>query len=149
MNDRRLTIRSGSAELDEPTGLRHRHEAFSGISERLAHRPRTQADVEERYVAAREAWTAAMRAAQSGKPADLAALAIAQDAYETALAEKQRWDSSPRVAIPIEPDRPNGIDAIVGQELSWRRVHELDQEHQQTQSRPKGLRGLVRRLRGR
>lgn len=149
MSDRRVTVHSDSTELDEPTALRHRHAASSGISQRRAQEPRTQEDVEERYVAARGAWTAAMRAAQSGRPADLAALAIAQDAYETALAEKQRWDAAPRVAIPIVPDRPHGIDAIVGQELSWRRVHELDQEHQESQSRPKGLRGLFRRLRGR
>lgn len=144
-----MTPRSGSTELDQPIALRYRHAASSGVSERRARPPSTHEDVEERYVAAREAWTAAMRAAQSGKPADLAALAIAQDAYETALAEKQRWDAAPRVAVRIEPDRPHGIDAIVGQELSWRRIHQLEQEHHQSQSRPRGLRGLVRRLRGR
>jgi hypothetical protein len=149
VNDRRLTVRPDRAEANPSTPLRHREGASSGLTERRARRAHTREEVEELYVAAREAWTAAMRAAQSGKPADLAALAIAQDAYETALAEKRRWDASPRVAIRIEQDRPHGIDAIVGQELSWRRVHELEQEHQASQSRPKGLRGLVRRLRGR
>ena len=87
-----------------------------------------------------------MRVARSGKPADLAALAMAQEAYEAALAEKHRWDASPRSAIPVESDRPRGIDAIVGQELARRRLH--DAEERQRQQKTKGLRGLWMRLRG-
>lgn len=80
---------------------------------------------EERYVAARDAWTSAMRAASSGRPADLAALALAQEAYEHAAAERERWaNGTAKVAIPIDPaDRARDVDAIVGQELAWRRVH--------------------------
>ena len=84
-----------------------------------------------------------MRAAGSGRPADLAALAMAQEVYETALAERDRWASSPTVSVPIEvATRPAGIDAVVGQELSWRRVHQQEQERE----REKGRRGLLGRL---
>lgn len=85
--------------------------------------PRTLAAAEARYVAARDAWTKAMRAASSGRPADLASLALAQEAYEAAAAERERWLSGPRVTIAVENDGPhNGIDAVVGQELEWRRI---------------------------
>ncbi len=106
--------------------------------------PRTRAEAEELYVAARNAWTTAMRAASSGRPADLASLAITQEAYEVAAAERDRWISGERVAIPVQPDRSQrGVDAAVGQELAWRRVRA---------SEPKapGLLGrLGRKLRGR
>ena len=103
-------------------------------------------DAEERYVAAREAWASAMRGAASGRPADLATLAVAQEAYEVALAERDRWASgAPRVPIPVEPDRSKGIEAVVGQELTWRLAHNGEQDAQPA----KGLRGLIRRMRGR
>src|SRR5690606_24548149 len=99
-------------------------------------------EAEERYIAARDAWTVAMRASGSGKPSDLAALAMAQEAYEAALAERDRWASSPTIAVPIEVDRPTGLDAVVGQELSWRRVH----EHEREKEEAKGRRGFLGRL---
>jgi hypothetical protein len=136
-------VRPAKSETEEPVALRHLHPS-PGIAERRLHRPRSREEADERYVAARDAWTAAMRASRSGKPADLAALAIAQETYEAALHEKERWDAAPRVTIPIEADHPRGIDAVVGQELSWRRVHEHEQEQ-----RPSGVRSLLRRLRGR
>lgn len=90
--------------------------------------PRSRAEADERYVAARDAWTAAMHRASSGRPADLASLAIAQQAYEEATVERDRWQTgAPRVAIHIEPeDERTPIDVVVGQELAWRRVHESD-----------------------
>jgi hypothetical protein len=87
-----------------------------------------------------------MRTARSGKAADMAALAIAQEAYETALAEKRRWEAGPKVAIPIEPEAPRAIDAIVDQELARRRVKELAGQHHQ--EKRGGIGGLLRRLRG-
>ncbi len=106
-------------------------------------RPRSPEEAEQRYVTARDAWTSAMRAASSGRPADLATLAVAQEAYEAAAAERQRWLDG-RVAIPIEPEpSTRNMDAIVGQELAWRRVRQHEPE-------PKGLLGRVaRRIRGR
>jgi hypothetical protein len=81
-----------------------------------------------------------MRAAASGRPADLSTLAIAQEAYETALAERQRWAAAPRTPIPVDADRPRGIEIVVGQELSWRRMHENETQQ------PRGVRGLIRRI---
>ncbi len=84
-------------------------------------------DLEERYVAAREAWTQAMQAAGSGRPADMASLAIAQQAYEIIAAEREDWLASGRVAIPIEPSpKRHDIEIAVGQELAWRRVQQHD-----------------------
>lgn len=89
--------------------------------------PRSRAEADERYVAARDAWTAAMHRASSGRPADLASLAIAQQAYEEATVERDRWQTGARVAIQIEPeDERTPIDVVVGQELAWRRVHESE-----------------------
>jgi hypothetical protein len=80
-------------------------------------------DLEQRYIAARDTWTAAMRAAGSGRPADMASLAIAQEAYETVAAEREHWLASGRLAIPVEPAPKHGqIEIAVGQELEWRRV---------------------------
>lgn len=107
--------------------------------------PRSPEEAEARYVAARDAWTAAMRAANSGRSADLATLAVAQEAFEAAAAEVERWRRGPRAAVPQEPERkPRSVDAIVGQELAWRRVREHDQE-----PRPGLLGRIGRRLRGR
>ena len=64
-----------------------------------------------------------MRAANSGRSADLASLAIAQEAYESAAAERERWLTGSRVvAVPVAPEKRSGIEAAVGQELSWRTV---------------------------
>lgn len=87
---------------------------------------RYDADLELRYVAARDAWTRAMHVANSGRSADMASLAIAQEHYETIMDERERWLASARVAIPIDaPDTRHNIEVAVGQEIAWRRVHEL------------------------
>lgn len=92
----------------------------------------TREEAEGQYATARDAWTAAMRRANSGRPADLASLAIAQEAYEAAAAEVQLWRSGARIALPVQADRNSGIETAVGQELAWRRVlHHED--------KPKGL----------
>jgi hypothetical protein len=107
-------------------------------------RPRSHEEAEERYVVARDAWTAAMRRCSSGRAADLASLAIAQEAYELASAEVERWRSGARVTIPIVRDAPRtGLEVAIGQEMAWRRVH----EHQKEAPRP--LSRLIRRLTGR
>lgn len=86
--------------------------------------PRSLAEAEERYVAARDAWTSAMSRASSGRSADLASLAIAQEAYEEATAERNRWETGRPAAIPVEPEpERTNIDVIVGQEFAWRQVH--------------------------
>jgi hypothetical protein len=150
--DRRLTTTSpGGSEpraVDQEVPaapLRSRHAPPTGMANRLT-RPHSREEAEERYVAAREAWTAAMRAANSGRSSDLAALAMAQEAYEEALADRERWASSPAVAIPIGKERPSSLDAVVGQEISWRRVHEHELEIERAREQPRGLRGLLRRL---
>jgi hypothetical protein len=95
------------------------------------------------YNAARDVWLAAMRAANSGRPADLASLALAQEAYELAVAERDRWQTGSTVAIPVESDERRPIDAIVGQELAWRDVHHEEQVRQERSP------GLLARLFGR
>ena len=113
----------------------------SALAQHLAG-PHSLQEAEERYVAARDAWTAAMRAAGSGRPADMASLAIAQEAFEAATADRNRWQAGERIAIPIRPtDTRSGIEAAVGQELAWRRVLKHDA--------PKGLLGRIRRALGR
>ena len=104
--------------------------------------PRTREEAEDAYVAARNAWVTAMRQANSGRSADLAALAIAQEAYELAAAERERWLSGGRVAIPIDPTPHGGADlsAVVGQELAWREVRNHADE-------PRGFWRLFRRRR--
>ncbi len=85
--------------------------------------PRSREEVEAHYVAARDEWTKAMRLAGSGRPADLATLALTQEAFEAAAAERERWITGVHAAIPIEPDRSRrGLEAAVGQEMAWRRV---------------------------
>ncbi|MDQ3691231.1 MAG: hypothetical protein M3406_14615 [Chloroflexota bacterium] len=101
-------------------------------------------EAEANYVAARDAWVVAMRGANSGRPADLATLAIAQEAYEAASMEVEQWRSGARIAIPIQTEAErSGIRVAVGQELEWRRV--LHQEEKQ----PGPIGRLVRRLTGR
>ena len=71
------------------------------------------------------------------------ALALAQEAYEAAVAERERWLNGGQVAIPVEVEQPaRGLDAVVGQELAWRAVKHQDDE-------PRGLLGrLKKRIRG-
>ena len=104
-------------------------------------RPRSREEAEARYVTARDAWTAAMRKANSGRAADLASLAITQEAYELAAAEVERWRAGQVVAIPIEPETKRaGLEALIGQEMAWRRVHE------ETVKQPGALSRLARRF---
>jgi hypothetical protein len=113
-----------------------------GLSGRLASKPRSREEAEARYVAARDEWTRAMRAAGSGRPADLASLALAQEAYEAAAHERERWAKDHgRVAIPVEPEARRNIDVAVGQELRWREVRAPHES--------KGLLGRLKRRVGR
>lgn len=106
--------------------------------------PISRDDAEQRYVAARDAWTDAMRRASSGRSADLATLALAQEAYEEAAAEMEMWRTGQRVAISVETRAsPARLDAIVGQELAWRRVRQVPARA------PSLLARLLRRLTGR
>jgi hypothetical protein len=113
----------------------------TALALRMAH-ARSVEEADARYVAARDAWTAAMRAANSGRPADLASLAITQEAYEAAATERERWHTGTKVAIHVDDEKPNGIEAAVSQELAWRKVLHPEQ--------PKGgvLARIRRRLRG-
>ena len=108
------------------------------LSQRLA-RPQSLEEADAQYVAARDAWTTAMRAANSGRPADLASLAIAQEAYEAAVAEHERWHTGTKVAIPVRTETRSGIEAAIGHELAWREVLHPDT--------PKG--GVLSRIRRR
>jgi hypothetical protein len=111
-------------------------DGHSALAQRRAG-PRSAEEAEERYIPARDTWIAAMRAANSGRAADLAALAVAQEAYEAASAERERWLNG-RVSIPIQPERgTNGIDAVVGQEMAWRAV----KHHEE----PSGFLGRLRK----
>jgi hypothetical protein len=111
---------------------------------RPATAPRSRDEAEAQYIAARNAWTLAMHRATSGRSADLASLAIAQQAYEEAVAERQLWETGNRLAIPIEPDPRTSVEVIVGQDLAWQRVHEAEQRR-----RPGVLSRLARRIKGR
>lgn len=84
-----------------------------------------------------------MQKAASGRPADLAALAMAQEAYESALVELDRWRAGERVALPVQSEE-RGLDAVIGQELAWRRLHEAE-----ARKRPGFFGRLARRLSGR
>ena len=110
----------------------------ASLTQRIAE-PRTMAEVEQRYVASRDAWVVAMRAANSGRPADMATLAICQEAYEAATLERDRWLSGARVAIPIgdidTQDERASIDVVVDQALAWRDVHEHE--------KPRGFLGRI------
>ena len=105
-----------------PAPARRRITSDSG-AQTSPSRPRTREEAEEQYVAARDAWIAAMRRANSGKPAHLATLAITQEAYEAATAEVELWRSGVRIPVPVEPERTVGIEVAVGQELTWRQIH--------------------------
>ncbi len=113
----------------------------SAFAQRLV-APHSREEAEELYVVARDAWTKAMRAASSGRPADLASLALTQEVYEAAAVERERWISGGRVAIPVESEAPfRDLEAAVGQEMAWRAV----KHHEE----PKGFLGrLKKRIRG-
>ena len=97
-------------------------------------------DLERRYIVARDAWLKAMQAANSGRPVDLASLAIAQEAYEAVAIEREEWLASDRIAIPIGTDASrHNIEIAVGQELRWRQVHE---------QKPPGVLARIRRRLG-
>lgn len=137
--DRPLTgLEAGSPEAET---TRHRIGERTGRSRRV--RASSVAEAMEHYTATRDAWVAAMRAANSGRPADMASLALAQEEYELATAERDRWRSTGVVAIPIEPEEHRPIDAIVGQQLAWRDVHHEEQERRRRSP------GLLGRLFGR
>lgn len=106
--------------------------------------PNSLQEAEARYAAARDVWTAAMQKAASGRPADLAALAMAQEGYESALVELDRWRAGERVALEIHRPEERGLDAVIGQELAWRRLHEAE-----ARKRPGFFGRLARRLSGR
>lgn len=101
------------------------------LTQRLAG-PRSLEEAEERYVVARDAWIAAMRGANSGRSADLASLAIAQEAYEHATAEAERWRSGGRVAISVEAESRADIEVAIGQQVAWQRVRDHEEK-------PRGL----------
>jgi hypothetical protein len=101
---------------------------------------RSSEEAEERYVTARDAWVAAMRKANSGRSADLASLAIAQEAYVMATSEVEAWRSGVKVAFKIDPEaKRHNLEAAIGQEFAWRRVHD------QQEKRPGPLARLFRR----
>ncbi len=101
------------AVVDQPTSLAIRP---SSLRQRLARYSRDEA--EARYVAARDAWSAAMKAAASGTEADLEWLAVAQEAFEEASAERMRWLPANHGAAGARAD----LDVAVTQELAWRDV---------------------------
>lgn len=124
---------------DSPPRPAVRQSAAAGVADVA----RYGQELEERYVAARDAWTKAMHAANSGRAADMASLAIAQQAYETIAAEREQWLDTGRVAIPIEPPATrHDIEIAVDQGMAWRRV----QQHE-----PRGglLSRIMRRIGGR
>lgn len=104
----------------------------------------TPEDAEAAYTAARDAWVAAMKAANSGRAADLASLAIAQETYEAAAADRERWirvEPTRRTAIPVDGSGTSReLDVIVDQELGWRHVND--------EKPARGLGRLFRRRRG-
>jgi hypothetical protein len=138
---RRDTRADGAAEPEAIATPPGRRRARKPGLEPAPPAPRSRDEAEAQYVSARDAWTGAMRAASSGRSADLALLAIAQETYERAYAEREAWLSGARVAIRIEDAEPRrGLDVFVAQDLAWRRVHEA------AQKAPGRLERLVRRL---
>ena len=113
-----------SGEAAAPTPAVSRPSTAPAGPDRAPSAPRSHEEAESEFVAARDAWTAAMRGASSGRPADLASLAITQEAYEAAAAELERWRSgATRIAIPIQPEASHtSLEAAVGHELAWRRL---------------------------
>lgn len=108
----------------------------TGRLHREADGPRSREEAEAQYVAARTVWVDAMHKASSGRPADMASLAIAQEAYERAAVERARWANGPKAHVPVQPAPRKDVEIALGQELAWRRVREA--EH-----RPRGLIGRL------
>lgn len=120
----------GDAAHAAPTPVKRIGSAMtsSGLSQRVA-APMSLDEAEARYVRSRDAWTAAMRTAASGKPADMATLALCQEEYEAAALERDRWLSGHRIAIPVEPERARAsIDVVVDQALAWRDVRHHEKQ---------------------
>jgi hypothetical protein len=141
-------MKRNTTELDATASARTApdalpHGADPAVTQRAVDIARYGQDLEARYVAARDDWTRAMRAASSGRPADMASLAIAQQAYEIVAAEREHWLASGRIAIPVEPaPKSSEIEVALGQELEWRRVLEREE--------PRGfIARIKRRLGGR
>jgi len=140
---REATLPDGSAPA--PTSPTAERPAHSTLSQRLAG-PRSRDDVEAAYVTARDAWAQAMRAANSGRTADMATLAIAQEAFEAASAERARWSGgtraaiASRAAISVSPEPKRNIEVILDQEVEWNRVHHREPS--------RGLVGRLKRLLG-
>lgn len=114
---------------------------------RPATAPRSREEAEAQFVAARDAWTDAMRRASSGRSADLASLAIAQEAYEVASAQREGWLAGGQTAIPITPGtsrRP--IDVFLQQDLAWQRVRDAERRRPTLLAR---VARLARRITGR
>ena len=110
------TLRSGNAM------------SSSGLAHRIA-APGSLVEAEQHYVTCRDAWTAAMRAANSGRSADMATLAICQEAFEAASLERDRWLAGVRVAIPIaaDPEKERAsIEVVVDQALAWQDIHDRE-----------------------
>jgi hypothetical protein len=107
----------------------------SGLQQRIS-APQSLAEAEARYVSCRDAWTKAMRAAASGRPADMATLAICQEEFEAASVDRDRWLSGARIAIPVEPEKERAsIDVVVDQSMAWRDVH--------SHEKPRGVLGRL------
>ena len=138
--------RRAAAELDpqSPASSTPAPNPPATVSFRDAHRPgpHSREEAEAQYVTARDTWTKAMHAANSGRSADLASLALAQEAYELAAAERERWLAA-RVTVRIDPpETRRNLEIAVGQELAWRDIH------QQPQAVPSFIQRLRRRLGG-
>ena len=144
MKRRSAELETQAAAAPQAPAVHNRHDPIghSALTHRMVAAPHSREEAEERYIAARDAWTKAMHAANSGRPADLASLALTQEAYEVAVAERERWLAGGRVAIPVEQAKPHrNIEAAIGQEMAWRAVKHHDE--------PKGFLGrLKKRLRG-
>jgi hypothetical protein len=122
----RRAPRPGAEPADEaaaPTAPARRRISAPPVPEPAPSTVRSREEAEAQYVTARDAWTAAMRLANSGRAAHLASLAITQEAFEAASAELELWRTGARIAIPIEPEASHSVlEAAVGQELAWRRI---------------------------
>jgi hypothetical protein len=119
LNGTEIVAQSSAADLT-------RHEAPTGRFHREADAPHSPEEAEAQYVAARTVWVDAMHNASTGKPADLASLAIAQEAYERAAIERTRWQNGPKAHVAVEPPPKRNVEIALGQELAWRRVREAE-----------------------
>jgi hypothetical protein len=136
-----MTQTRGQAAL--PSAPSDQAPPSSRFSVRLHAAPSAE-DAEAAYVAARDAWTVAMRAASSGRAADLASLALTQETYEAAAAERERWLAaapSSGTALNVGEGTSRAVEIVVGQELEWRRVKDLEPRN--------GFGARIKRLLGR